>query len=173
VARVLQVFLSSTGACRTTHFGSHASSAHPQFMRTPCWRGLVSGQNSALLYTAQGHAWMKFSALPLSVWPTASISESGSNGSGSCREAVKEVEKPMTELLPGKLPISSALILLLVLGNSGGTEEHLVSDTSCATSTHLCCKVPPTLWNATCWCPASTKTPEVDTVQYGTPSTGH
>lgn len=49
VWRGLQVFLSSTGACRTTRFGSHASSAHPQFMRTP----FCSLKDRILLYTAQ------------------------------------------------------------------------------------------------------------------------
>lgn len=54
VWRGLQVFLSSTGACRTTRFGSYASSAHPQFMRTPLFGEVWSqGQNSALHSTAQ------------------------------------------------------------------------------------------------------------------------
>lgn len=99
VWRGLQVFLSSTSACRTTRFGSYASSAHPQFMRTPLWRSGL--KDRILLYCTQPRpCWDQVLCSSIfhlahsaAVQTTASISESGNNGSGSCREAVKEVEQ--------------------------------------------------------------------------------
>lgn len=150
MARVLQVFLSSTGACRTTLFGSHASSAHPQFMRTPLLERSGLRTDRILLYTAQAMLGSSSLLFHLPSGPlraavqtsttTASISESGRHGSGSCREAVREVEKEVMTELQGKFDHLECLIACS-------------SGPYCATSTHSCCEVT-ALWNATCCYPA-------------------
>jgi hypothetical protein len=72
VWRGLQVFLSSTGACRTTRFGSHAYALRTPNSCAPPFG--VSRTEFCSLYSTQhspGHAGIKFSALPSSIFHLA------------------------------------------------------------------------------------------------------